>query len=67
MSLDPCKPSRQSWECARCARLTQRLPDSAMKRPHTVLIDASTLTPVADRCALLVPIRYRIETPEVVA
>ena len=35
MSLNPYKPSRQSWEC--------------------------------DRCALLVPIRYRIETPVVVA
>lgn len=64
MSLDLCKPSQQSWQCARCARFTDRLPDDPAARPHIVLIDASTLPPVEDRCAMLQPVRYRIRSPE---
>lgn len=51
--MAPCAPSSLRRECRACARHAPQMPADPEARPHTVLIDASTLATGA-RCAMWV-------------
>ena len=41
--MTPCKPSLKQDICSRCRRYAPHLPADPERRPHTLLIDASTV------------------------
>ena len=43
-ALDLCKPSLKQDICSLCRRYAPHMPSDPMDRPHTLLLDASTLS-----------------------
>lgn len=55
----PCRPSATGNRCSRCARHNLSLPADPMRRPMTVMIDASVLERVAGPCPMYAPKQRR--------